>query len=142
MNYQSNIYFLIVLVLLIVTSCQKGDSTTPADDYKDYKFEEAEITGSIFHIAPVNGSPNGDGSAQNPWRTLQEVIENGLIEMYQHSENSTPSSNLLLVNEDAPVKGDDRLLQGCFKIGLTEKRLSLLKLNIYIKEVVKKCKGF
>jgi parallel beta-helix repeat protein len=97
-------------IILITISCKKGDNSAPIDNYKDYKFEEPEITGHTFYIDPINGSANGDGSVQKPWRTLQEVIENGLIETYQHSENNNPSSDLVIVNEGAPVKGGDRLL--------------------------------
>ena len=53
----------------------------------------------------------GYGSAQKPWRTLQEVIENGLIETYRHGENYNSKSELVVVNEGAPIKGGDRLFQ-------------------------------
>ncbi len=33
-----------------------------------------------FHIDPVNGSPEGDGSAARPWRSLQAVVDRGLIQ--------------------------------------------------------------
>lgn len=102
--------FLFFVVLFISFSCKKGNNTGPIDDYKDYKFEEPAVIGKTYYIDPVNGSADGDGSAENPWRTLQEVIENGLIETYRHSENYNPSSDLEIVNEGAPVKGGDRLL--------------------------------
>ncbi len=82
----------------------------PYTDFKDYSFEEPAVTGSTFYIDPVNGSDDGDGSDSHPWRTLQQVIEDGLIEHYQHSEARNPDSALTVVNEGAPVKGGDRLL--------------------------------
>ena len=33
-----------------------------------------------YFVDPVNGDPNGDGSRGNPWRSLQEVAESGLIQ--------------------------------------------------------------
>jgi len=33
-----------------------------------------------FYIDPVNGSDAGDGSASNPWRSLQALFDDGLIE--------------------------------------------------------------
>ena len=34
---------------------------------------------NVFYVDPVNGSKTGDGSAANPWRTLQEVWTSKLI---------------------------------------------------------------
>jgi parallel beta-helix repeat protein len=50
----------------------------------------------------VNGSAQGNGSAAQPWRTLREVIEAGLIE--------TRSSTGTTVNAGAPVKAGSTLL--------------------------------
>ncbi|MBW1809675.1 MAG: hypothetical protein JRJ87_15880 [Deltaproteobacteria bacterium] len=38
------------------------------------------VMGAEFYVDPENGSPGGDGSAGNPWRTIQEVVEANLIE--------------------------------------------------------------
>ncbi len=35
--------------------------------------------GHVFYIDPVHGSKNGDGSAAQPWRTLQEVVDTKLF---------------------------------------------------------------
>lgn len=82
----------------------------PATDFRDYSFEEPVVSGNTFYIDPVNGADDGDGSAGRPWRTLQQVIADGLIEHYRHSESRNPDSPLTVVNEGAPVKGGDRLL--------------------------------
>jgi hypothetical protein len=50
-------------------------------------FAHAESAGSIapsppkneFYIDPEKGSPKGNGSKANPWRTLAEVVQAGLI---------------------------------------------------------------
>ncbi|MDF1546985.1 MAG: right-handed parallel beta-helix repeat-containing protein [Bacteroidales bacterium] len=101
---------LVIFCNLGLNSCKKENDSRPVDDYSDYSFEEPEITGTTFYIDPINGSSNGDGSSQNPWRTLQEVIEKQLIENYQHSESYNANSELVVVNEGAPVKGGDRLV--------------------------------
>lgn len=80
------------------------------DTHEDYAFEEPAVSGNTFYIDPENGSDGGDGSATNPWRTLQQVIADGLIQYYRHAENYNADSALVVVNEDAPVKGGDCLL--------------------------------
>ena len=57
---------------------------------------------ATFYADPVTGSMANDGSAENPWRTLQEVFANGLIE----SKNSSGT----VINPGAPVKAGDTLL--------------------------------
>ncbi len=103
--------FVAFTVSLFITSCRKEENNfVTVNDYRDYVFEEPSVSGNTFYIDPENGSDNGDGSEQSPWRTLQEVIENGLIETYQHSESYNPNSELTVLNEGAPVKGGDRLI--------------------------------
>ena len=101
-----------IVLTSVLTACNK-DSVNPEDSfpvYRDYQFEEPEVTGNTYYIDPVNGLPTGDGSTSNPWRTLQEVLDSNLIEFYQRSEAYEPESELDIVNEGAPVKGGDRLL--------------------------------
>jgi hypothetical protein len=98
--------FLFVSLFFIINSCSEDDVKPGPEMYTDYVFEVPEITGTTYYIDPVNGSMNGDGSEGNPWRTLQEVVENDLIAFYREGENS----QFELVNEHAPVKGGDRLV--------------------------------
>jgi len=35
--------------------------------------------GGVFHVDPVNGSPDGDGSAARPWKSLQNVFNRGRV---------------------------------------------------------------
>jgi parallel beta-helix repeat protein len=113
-NIDLNLNFLLLLLLsFIIYSCNKNDDDnkdTKYFYYQDYKFEEPAVTGKDYYIDPVKGSPYGDGSYERPWRTLQEVIENNLIEFYMHTETNNANSPLKVVNEGAPVKGGDRLL--------------------------------
>lgn len=85
-------------------------SPGPPSDFSDYTFEEPEVTGNTFYIDPVLGSSSGDGSEAYPWLTLEQVIEDGLIQWYRHAESYNPESELVIVNEGAPVQGGDRLL--------------------------------
>jgi hypothetical protein len=98
----------VLFLLVILLGCQKEDSIQ--SKLSDYSFEEPVSSGNTFYIDPVNGSSEGDGSASNPWKTLQEVIETGLIEHYRPSENYVADSPLEIVNEGAPVKGGDILI--------------------------------
>ncbi|MBN1183938.1 MAG: right-handed parallel beta-helix repeat-containing protein [Bacteroidales bacterium] len=101
---------LILLSLLIfpLVSCKKDDK--PATKFHDYTFHEPVSSGKTFYLDPVNGSMDGDGSEAHPWSTLQEVIDNDLIQYYKHTENNNADSPLELVNENAPVKGGDVLV--------------------------------
>ncbi len=70
----------------------------------------APAAAADFYVDPANGSPAGDGSAMNPWRTLQEVVEANLIET-RHWESLPyqPGSNLIAVNPGAPVQAGDTI---------------------------------
>ncbi len=64
-----------------------------------------------FYVDPIYGSAGGDGSAGDPWRTLEEVWESGLIETRHWS--TLPYVNgatLKTINAGAPVKAGDRLI--------------------------------
>jgi len=63
-----------------------------------------------FYVDPVNGSDTGDGSAANPWRTLQAVIDADLIETRNwQSLPYQPGMSLVTINAGAPVKAGDTL---------------------------------
>ncbi|UCD50000.1 MAG: hypothetical protein JSW27_21025, partial [Phycisphaerales bacterium] len=69
-----------------------------------------QVQGAEFCVDPVNGSPQGDGSAARPWRTIQEVFDAGLVESQQwdrlpYSEEST----LVARNAGAPIKAGDTI---------------------------------
>ena len=63
-----------------------------------------------FYVDPVNGSDTGDGSAANPWRTLQAVIQANRIETRNwESLPYQPGLALVTVNAGAPVRAGDTL---------------------------------
>jgi parallel beta-helix repeat protein len=111
-----NIHLFIAVFLscfAFVSGCKDSQESIAEEnptDVDEYVFEEPKVTGNTFYIDPATGSPGGDGSADNPWRSLQEVVEADLIACYRHSENYNPESGLELINPDAPVKGGDQLL--------------------------------
>ena len=108
--YVSSNFIMSILSLFFLANCSKDDFKPTVHDYSDYEFEEPTVTGNTYYIDPVNGSSEGNGSITNPWRTLQEVIESDLICYYRHTENNNPESSLEIVNENAPVKGGDRII--------------------------------
>lgn len=57
--------------------------------------------GAEFYCDPRQGSPQGDGSAARPWRTVQEVIQARLIESRDAQGRA--------INAGAPVKAGDTL---------------------------------
>ncbi len=63
-----------------------------------------------FYIDPVNGSDAGDGSAADPWRSLQAVFDDGLIQTrdwpgYPYADGM----QLVDINQGAPVQAGDTL---------------------------------
>lgn len=71
----------------------------------------AALPAETFYVDPVNGSPSGDGSAGDPWRTIQEVVEADLIETRDWNELPyQPGRQLVVVNAGAPVGPGDTLL--------------------------------
>ena len=62
----------------------------------------ASAVGAVFHVDPVHGDAGGDGSAERPWRTVQEVFEKGLIR--------TADRNGRIRNADGPITGGDTIL--------------------------------
>jgi hypothetical protein len=73
-----------------------------------------------FYVDPVHGSSAGDGSASRPWRTIQEVIDAGLVESQQWDKLPyTAQSVLVARNAGAPVRaGDTIYLRSGFHGGL------------------------
>jgi hypothetical protein len=63
-----------------------------------------------FFIDPVNGSASGNGSSGDPWQTLQQVIEDDLVETRDWDVHPYgPGANLVVKNPGAPVKAGDTL---------------------------------
>ncbi len=63
-----------------------------------------------FYVDPIHGSPDNDGSSSAPWRSLQEVLDRGLIESRQwETYPYREGAKLVAKNAGAPVKGGDTI---------------------------------
>jgi hypothetical protein len=62
----------------------------------------AASLGTTFYCDPGKGTPQGDGSAQSPWRTIEEVFAAKLVQLL--NPDGTAS------NPAAPVKPGDTIL--------------------------------
>lgn len=63
-----------------------------------------------FLVDPVAGSPDGDGSIGAPWKSLQQVVDRGLIAS-QRWESLPPQPDTALVarNPEAPIQPGDTI---------------------------------
>ncbi len=67
-------------------------------------------TAAEFYIDPLNGSPGGDGSPGDPWLSIEQVVNDGLIET--RNWESLPYADgkpLVTKNGGAPVTAGDTL---------------------------------
>jgi len=55
------------------------------------------VRGAVFYVDPQKGNVSNDGSAERPWRTIQEVFEQNLIQTRDKAGR--------IKNAGAPVKG-------------------------------------
>ncbi len=103
---------------ILISACGPMESqSSPEPDLafltSTFTFSEPVSKGTVFYIDPDSGSSaadGGNGSSETPWKSLQQVIEEGLVEHYAYSESYNTDSALIVQNEGAPVKGGDTLL--------------------------------
>lgn len=57
---------------------------------------------AVFYADPEKGDMAGDGSAEHPWKTIQEVFERNMIQTHDRTGN--------LKNPGAPVNAGDTIL--------------------------------
>lgn len=70
----------------------------------------ATAQATTFHVDPVAGSDAGDGSAADPWRSLQTVLDSGLVETRDWpSHPYQPGMVLEPVNPGAPIQAGDAI---------------------------------
>lgn len=63
-----------------------------------------------FWVDPVHGQSDNDGSSSAPWRSLQEVLDMGLVETQGwESLPYVPGAKLVTKNPGARVKGGDTI---------------------------------
>jgi len=68
-------------------------------------------SGGLFYIDPINGNASNDGTAEHPWRTLEQVAADGLIETQGYDNLPYTGDNPLVVkNPQGPVKAGDTLV--------------------------------
>ncbi|MCF7975347.1 MAG: right-handed parallel beta-helix repeat-containing protein [Phycisphaerae bacterium] len=68
------------------------------------------VQAADFYIDPEQGSVEGDGSASHPWRSLQAVIDKGLIQTYTWAQLPYKAGCALVQrNADAPIQGGDTI---------------------------------
>jgi len=66
---------------------------------------------ATFYLDPDDGSMENDGSYDNPWTTVQEVLDSNLVETYEPVDYPYEEGDpLTLANEGAPVKAGDTLI--------------------------------
>lgn len=135
-NKAFKIAFLLMQSLFLI-SCGGGSSTSPdptninADKessqppYENIQYgsrfagidvgvqpiNSTQIIDNAYYIDPINGTPSGDGSKENPWQSLTDVIKSGMIE--SQAWNALPYkaeiSYLIPRNQGAPIRGGDTL---------------------------------
>lgn len=63
-----------------------------------------------FYVDPDHGSDAGDGSAAHPWRSLQTMFDDGLVETRDWpSYPYVPGMTLVTINAGAPVRAGDTI---------------------------------
>lgn len=63
-----------------------------------------------FYVDPVHGDANNDGSAQKAWKSLQAVVDKGLVESRQWEKLPyKDGASLAPRNSGAPVKAGDTI---------------------------------
>jgi hypothetical protein len=60
------------------------------------------LYGTVFYVDPEKGAMDNDGSADRPWKTVEQVFEQNLIQTRDAAGN--------LKNPQAPVKAGDTIL--------------------------------
>ncbi len=64
-----------------------------------------------FYVDPENGSASGDGSKEHPWISLQQVLDDGLVESLEPLELPYDGTGTLAdKNPGAPVRAGDSIV--------------------------------
>jgi len=71
----------------------------------------SNLYSNTFYIDPINGNNSGDGSISDPWKTLEYVINNNLIESKSYVTPYDPNNpQLIIKNSGAPIKSADTIM--------------------------------
>ena len=69
------------------------------------------LQSTIFYVDPTTGDMSNDGSYEQPWRTLEEVIEGNLLRTQSYLPLPYNESSVLVPkNDDAPVQPGDTIM--------------------------------
>jgi parallel beta-helix repeat protein len=110
------------LVTFVFLHCGNGSSSSPTEttgsgiDFTSTPSVACEqipapTDGGTFYLDPVNGNNDNNGSAANPWGSLQSLVEDGMIETRAYTNLPYDGTNALVVkNPGAPVKAGDTLV--------------------------------
>lgn len=92
------------LVLLSIDSKPPAGGIISNGDYSG-------LDGNAFYIDPLNGSASGDGSLENPWQSLQEVIDSKLIQSLKMDVKpyDPAVSKRIEQNSGAPIQAGDTI---------------------------------
>ncbi|MGD1839667.1 MAG: right-handed parallel beta-helix repeat-containing protein [Thermonemataceae bacterium] len=97
----------LVFLGFMLTSCHKDslEEILPQPNREGTDESNTRFSGTVFYVDPANGrsaADGGRGTREKPWKTLQQVLNEGLIECYDKAGE--------LINAGAPAKGGDKLL--------------------------------
>ena len=63
-----------------------------------------------FFVDPIHGADSNDGSSASPWKSLQRLFDEGLIESRDWNKlQYTSASYLVPKNQGAPIKAGDTI---------------------------------
>jgi len=68
------------------------------------------LAAADFYIDPQNGHPDNNGSAESPWKSLQSVLNRGLVETQQWDSRPYKSDSVLIAkNPGSPIQAGDTI---------------------------------
>lgn len=103
--------FLLVCIIALIVGCYAQLQQPPSDvDLINKEISSAPSAGgrqdrgrgNYFYIDPINGDMENSGTSDFPWRTLEEVIKNNMIE--------TKDQHGMDINLGAPVHAGDTIV--------------------------------
>ena len=100
---------LVAMIFLVSCSSNNTDTSTTPPPAPISPAPSPTLNGNTFYVDPINGSEEGDGSSENPWSNLQEVINNK-VETYRAKPGVAYNGDLVIKNDGAPIKAGDTII--------------------------------
>ncbi len=89
---------------------RNAEDDTLIDSLGGAAADASSLLAGDFHIDPEHGEASGDGSADKPWRSLQETIDRGLVQCRGWDALPyNPERKLVPKNEGAPIQPGDTI---------------------------------